>query len=98
MRRKVKNFKFKHELGQNFLNDEFILDDIVSESNINDKDYAVRNDTISFFYLDKNSLFIDIVNVSGEKETKTITLINANKIDVYYNDNNSIIFIDYVLE
>lgn len=42
MRKRNKNFKFKHELGQNFLTDEFILDDIAVESKINKEDYVLE--------------------------------------------------------
>ena len=37
-----KNINFKHSLGQNFLIDEFIFDDIVKSSMINENDYVLE--------------------------------------------------------
>lgn len=42
MSRQKSNFKFKHSLGQNFIVDEFLLEDIADESGINTGDYVLE--------------------------------------------------------
>ena len=37
-----KNFKHKHSLGQNFITDEFLLEDIADESGINENDFVLE--------------------------------------------------------
>ena len=39
---KHNNFKFKHSLGQNFITDEFLLEDIADESGITKDDYVLE--------------------------------------------------------
>lgn len=39
---KNKNFKFKHSLGQNFITDEFLLEDIADESDITKDDFVLE--------------------------------------------------------
>ncbi len=39
---KNKNFKFKHSLGQNFITDEFLLEDIADESGITKDDFVLE--------------------------------------------------------
>lgn len=42
MRSNSKNFKFKHSLGQNFIVDEFLLEDIADESGITKDDFVLE--------------------------------------------------------
>ena len=42
MKANNKNFKFKHSLGQNFIIDEFLLEDIADESDINKDDFVLE--------------------------------------------------------
>lgn len=42
MKSNHKNFKFKHSLGQNFIIDEFLLEDIANESNIKDDNFILE--------------------------------------------------------
>ena len=42
MKANNKNFKFKHSLGQNFIIDEFLLEDIADESGINKDDFVLE--------------------------------------------------------
>ena len=42
MKSNPKNFKFKHSLGQNFIIDEFLLEDIADESGITKDDYVLE--------------------------------------------------------
>lgn len=39
---KTANFKYKHSLGQNFIVDEFLLDDICDNSNLSNDDYVLE--------------------------------------------------------
>lgn len=39
---KTGNFKFKHSLGQNFITDEFLLEDITDESGITKEDFVLE--------------------------------------------------------
>ena len=42
MKSNPKNFKFKHSLGQNFIVDEFLLEDIADESGITKDDFVLE--------------------------------------------------------
>ena len=42
MKSNAKNFKFKHSLGQNFIVDEFLLEDIADESKITKDDFVLE--------------------------------------------------------
>ena len=42
MKSKIKNFKYKHSLGQNFITDEFLLEDIADESGIAKDDLVLE--------------------------------------------------------
>ena len=42
MNKSKKNFKYKHSLGQNFIIDEFLLEDIAIESGINTDDFVLE--------------------------------------------------------
>ena len=42
MKKGKKKFNYKHSLGQNFIVDEFLLDDIVENSGIDENDFVLE--------------------------------------------------------
>ncbi|MBR1453269.1 MAG: 16S rRNA (adenine(1518)-N(6)/adenine(1519)-N(6))-dimethyltransferase, partial [Lachnospiraceae bacterium] len=42
MKKSKKKFNYKHSLGQNFIVDEFLLDDIVENSGIDENDFVLE--------------------------------------------------------
>ena len=88
------NFKFKHSLGQNFIVDEFLLDDICDNCNISDSDYVleigpgngaltrVLVDRVKFVVtveIDKTLMPLLSANLS---EYNNVTIINADFMNV----------------
>lgn len=92
------NFKFKHSLGQNFIVDEFLLEDIANESGINKSDYVIEigpgNGALTRCLLDrvKHVVTIEIdkslipLLTSNLKNYKNISIITADFMD--YNFEN----------
>ena len=90
MRKSYKNFNYKHSLGQNFIIDEFLLDDIVKESGINNSDYVLEigpGNGAMTRVLCENSKFVVAIEIdkslipllkSNLKEYKNISIINAD--------------------
>ena len=87
------NFKFKHSLGQNFIVDEFLLEDIANESGINKSDYVLEigpgNGALTRCLLDrvKHVITIEIDKTlipllsSNLKNYNNISIINADFIN-----------------
>ena len=71
------NFDFKKSLGQNFLNDENIIDKIVKYSEIDKDTLVIENDIITF-----------IVNkLSANEMINNVDVLINGEITYTYNDN-----------
>ena len=84
------NFRFKHSLGQNFITDEFLLEDIADESGINKNDYVLEigpgNGALTRCLCDraKHVVIVEIdkslipLLKSNLKDYKNVSIINAD--------------------
>lgn len=87
---KHKNFKFKHSLGQNFITDEFLLEDIADESCIGKDDFVLEigpgNGTLTRCLCDraKHVVIVEIdkslipLLKSNLQEYSNVSIINAD--------------------
>lgn len=87
---KHNNFKFKHSLGQNFITDEFLLEDIADESGITKDDYVLEigpgNGALTRCLCDRSKHVVAVeidkslipLLKSNLKEYKNVTIINAD--------------------
>lgn len=91
-------FKYKHSLGQNFIIDEFLLDDIVDLSGINSNDYVleigpgngaltkslcVKGKHIISVEIDKS--LMPLLN-SNLKDYSNVTIVNADYLNYDFNN------------
>ena len=89
-RDKKQNFKFKHSLGQNFITDEFLLEDIADESGITKDDLVLEigpgNGALTRCLCDR-AKYVIIVEIdkslipllkSNLKEYNNVSIINAD--------------------
>ena len=94
MKSNPKNFKFKHSLGQNFIIDEFLLEDIADESGITKDDFVLEigpgNGALTKCLCDraKHVVAVEIdkslipLLTSNLKEYKNVTIINADFMEL----------------
>lgn len=87
---KTGNFKFKHSLGQNFITDEFLLEDIADESGITKDDFVLEigpgNGALTRCLCDraKHVVIVEIdkslipLLKSNLKDYKNVSIINAD--------------------
>jgi 16S rRNA (adenine1518-N6/adenine1519-N6)-dimethyltransferase len=87
---KHNNFKFKHSLGQNFITDEFLLEDIADESGITKDDYVLEigpgNGALTRCLCDRAKYVVAVeidkslipLLTSNLKEYKNVSIINAD--------------------
>ena len=85
-----KNFKFKHSLGQNFITDEFLLEDIADESGINKDDLVLEigpgNGALTKCLCDRSKHVVTVeidkslipLLKSNLKEYTNVSIINAD--------------------
>lgn len=87
-----KGFKFKHSLGQNFLTDEFILEDIATDSNIGCDDFILEigpgNGALTRCLLDRTR------HVVAVEIDKTLIPLLTDNLKTY--DNISILNTDFL--
>ena len=94
MKTNNKNFKFKHSLGQNFIIDEFLLEDIADESKITKDDFVLEigpgNGALTRCLCDRARHVVAVeidkslipLLKSNLKEYENITIINADFIEL----------------
>ena len=94
MKTNNKNFKFKHSLGQNFIIDEFLLEDIADESGISKDDFVLEigpgNGALTKCLCDRARHVVAVeidkslipLLKSNLKEYENITIINADFIEL----------------
>lgn len=87
---KTESFKFKHSLGQNFITDEFLLEDIADESGITKEDFVLEigpgNGALTRCLCDraKHVVIVEIdkslipLLKSNLKDYKNVSIINAD--------------------
>lgn len=97
-RQSNKNFKFKHSLGQNFIIDEFLLEDIADESGINKDDYVLEigpgNGALTRCLCDRAGHVISIeidktlipLLSDNLKEYNNISILNADFMEYDFNN------------
>ena len=90
MNKSKKNFKYKHSLGQNFIIDEFLLEDIAIESGINTNDFVLEigpgNGALTKCLCDRVHQVVSIevdsslmpLLKSNLKEYNNVSIINAD--------------------
>ena len=88
--KKNKNFKFKHSLGQNFITDEFLLEDIADESGISKDDFVLEigpgNGALTRCLCDRSKYVVTVeidktllpLLKSNLKEYNNVSIINAD--------------------
>ena len=94
MKTNNKNFKFKHSLGQNFIIDEFLLEDIADESKITKDDFVLEigpgNGALTRCLCDRARHVVAVeidkslipLLKSNLKEYENVTIINANFMEL----------------
>ena len=94
MKSNPKNFKFKHSLGQNFIIDEFLLEDIADESGITKDDFVLEigpgNGALTKCLCDraKHVVAVEIdkslipLLTSNLKDYKNVSIINADFMEL----------------
>ena len=94
MNNKNKNFKFKHSLGQNFIIDEFLLEDIADESGITKDDLVLEigpgNGALTRCLCDRACHVVAVeidkslipLLKNNLKEYKNVTIINADFMEL----------------
>ncbi len=97
MKTGYKNFKFKHSLGQNFIVDEFLLDDIATESGITKDDFVLEigpgNGALTKCLSDRAKcvVAVEVDNTlmpllkSNLSDYKNVTIINADFLEMDFN-------------
>lgn len=97
MKTGYKNFKFKHSLGQNFIVDEFLLDDITKESGITKDDFVLEigpgNGALTKCLSDraKYVVAVEVDNTlmpllkSNLSDYKNVSIINADFLEMSFN-------------
>lgn len=87
---KIENFKFKHSLGQNFITDEFLLEDIADESGITKDDFVLEigpgNGALTRCLCDRAKYVVTVeidkslipLLKSNLKEYNNVSIINAD--------------------
>ena len=95
---KHNNFKFKHSLGQNFITDEFLLEDIADESGITKDDYVLEigpgNGALTRCLCDRAKYVVAVeidkslipLLTSNLKEYKNVSIINADFLNYDFNN------------
>ena len=95
---KHNNFKFKHSLGQNFITDEFLLEDIADESGITKDDYVLEigpgNGALTRCLCDRAKYVVSVeidkslipLLTSNLKEYKNVSIINADFLNYDFNN------------
>jgi 16S rRNA (adenine1518-N6/adenine1519-N6)-dimethyltransferase len=88
------NFKFKHSLGQNFITDEFLLEDIADESGITKDDFVLEigpgNGALTRCLCDRAKYVVSVeidkslmpLLKSNLKEYKNLSIINADFMEL----------------
>ena len=94
MKTNNKNFKFKHSLGQNFIIDEFLLEDIADESKITKDDFVLEigpgNGALTRCLCDRARHVVAVeidkslipLLKSNLKEYENVTIINADFMEL----------------
>lgn len=97
MRKTSKNFKFKHSLGQNFIVDEFLLEDIADESSITKDDFVLEigagNGALTRCLAERSKyvVTIEVDNTlipllkSNLSDYENISIINADFLEMNFN-------------
>lgn len=92
-----KGFKFKHSLGQNFITDEFVLDDIATESQIGGDDFVLEigpgNGALTRCLCDRSKHVVTIeidktlmpLLCDNLKNYKNVSIINADFLKLDFN-------------
>ena len=95
---KHNNLKFKHSLGQNFITDEFLLEDIADESGITKDDYVLEigpgNGALTRCLCDRAKYVVAVeidkslipLLTSNLKEYKNVSIINADFLNYDFNN------------
>lgn len=95
---KHNNFKFKHSLGQNFITDEFLLEDIADESGITKDDCVLEigpgNGALTRCLCDRAKYVVAVeidkslipLLTSNLKEYKNVSIINADFLNYDFNN------------
>ena len=94
MKSNNKNFKFKHSLGQNFIIDEFLLEDIADESGITKDDFVLEigpgNGALTRCLCDRAKKVVAVeidkslipLLKSNLKDYENVSIINADFIEL----------------
>ena len=94
MSRQKSNFKFKHSLGQNFIVDEFLLEDIADESGITKDDFVLEigpgNGALTKCLCDRARYVVSVeidkslipLLKSNLKDYKNVSIINADFMEL----------------
>ncbi|MBR0038391.1 MAG: ribosomal RNA small subunit methyltransferase A [Lachnospiraceae bacterium] len=97
MKSNPKNFKFKHSLGQNFIVDEFLLEDIADESGITKDDFVLEigpgNGALTRCLCDRAKKVVAIeidkslipLLKSNLKDYENVSIINADFMELDFN-------------
>ena len=97
MKSNPKNFKFKHSLGQNFIVDEFLLEDIADESGITKDDFVLEigpgNGALTRCLCDRAKKVVAVeidkslipLLKSNLKEYENVSIINADFMKLDFN-------------
>ena len=97
MKSNHKNFKFKHSLGQNFIVDEFLLEDIADESGITKDDFVLEigpgNGALTRCLCDRAKKVVAVeidkslipLLKSNLKDYKNVSIINADFMELDFN-------------
>ena len=95
---KHNNFKFKHSLGQNFITDEFLLEDIADESGITKDDCVLEigpgNGALTRCLCDRAKYVVAVeidkslipLLTSNLKEYKNVSIINSDFLNYDFNN------------
>lgn len=97
MKSNAKNFKFKHSLGQNFIVDEFLLEDIADESKITKDDFVLEigpgNGALTRCLCDRAQKVVAVeidkslipLLKSNLKDYENVSIINADFMELDFN-------------
>lgn len=97
MKSNPKNFKFKHSLGQNFIVDEFLLEDIADESKITKDDFVLEigpgNGALTRCLCDRAQKVVAVeidkslipLLKSNLKDYENVSIINADFMELDFN-------------
>ena len=96
MKSNPKNFKFKHSLGQNFIVDEFLLEDIADESKITKDDFVLEigpgNGALTRCLCDRAKKIVAVeidkslipLLKSNLKDYENVSIINADFMELEF--------------